>query len=114
MSSGGKMGSRTAVIGSSSAAPSAFAAGVFPQPLVHGCPVEGQMGVLEVLPSRWASPLTRWASPLTCACEPWPLPLAFSPLMVSPEYAESGAFLANVLNPSRMGLYPVHLHRFCG
>ena len=41
---------------------------------------------------------------------PFELPLV-CPLMVSPEYAESGAFLANVLNPSRMGLYPVHLHR---
>ena len=43
--------------GSSSAAPRAFAAGVFPQPLVHGCPVEGQMGVVEDLPLRWTSPL---------------------------------------------------------
>ena len=40
-----------------------------------------------------------------------PLDWFVCPLMVSPEYAESGAFLANVLNPSRMGLYPVHLHR---
>ena len=116
LSSGGKMGSRTAVTGSSSAAPRALAAGVFPQPFVHGCPVEGQMGVpVEDLPLRWASDPLRcepWPSPLRC--EPWPSPLVTplaDPLMVSPEYAESGAFLANVLNPSRMGLYPVHLHR---
>ena len=36
LSSGGKMGSRTAVTGSSSPAPRALAAGVEPQPLVHG------------------------------------------------------------------------------
>jgi hypothetical protein len=76
LSSGGKMGSLTAVTESGSAAPRAFPAGVCPpadpHPLTQGSPVDGQIGPLSSFPGR--SPEAASSQPFACA---WPFARAW-------------------------------------